>query len=158
MNDEFITLFFKNQNVKDIVITNKNNLYQISAGGHTVTHADFLRGMDEIYNLIRYDPLQVTVANYMNFIVNGRIDSRTFNPFYVLDSTCLPPSMDELKRLNIEFVKNPTFYAHGKQYDCVSRLYKNGDKIDYSVYKWLYTMCYDSEGDCIIRGVLKVNV
>jgi hypothetical protein len=32
MNDEFITLFFKNQNVKDIVITNENNLYQISAG------------------------------------------------------------------------------------------------------------------------------
>src|SRR5574343_485285 len=106
MNDEFITLFFKNQNVKAIVITNEKNLYQISAGGHTVIHADFLRGMNEIYNLIRYDPLQVTVANYMNFIVNSRIDNRTFDPFYVFDSTCLPPSMDELKRLNIEFVKN----------------------------------------------------
>ena len=158
MNDEFITLLFKNQNVKDIVITNKNSLYQISAGGYTVIHADLLRGMDEIYKLIRYDPSQVTVANYMNFIAAGRIDNRTFDPFQSLDSTILPPSIDELKRLNIEFVKNPTFYAHGKHYECVSRQYKNGDKIDYSVYKWLYTMNYDSDGDCIVRGVLKSNV
>lgn len=159
MNDEFITVLFKNNNVKDIVITNNDDKYQISALGHTVENVDFLKALDEIYNIIRYDPVKITVASYMNFIASARINNHdTFLPFKQLISTIYPPSYDELLNLQIEFVKYPLFYANGIQYECVSRRYENGDKIDYSVYKWLYTMSYDSEGDCTIRGVLKDDI
>lgn len=159
MNDEFITLLFKNNGVKDIVITNKDDKYQITASGKTVENVDFLKALDEIYNIIRYDPVKITVASYMNFIASARINNHdTFLPFKQLISTIYPPSYDELLNLQIEFVKYPVFYANGIQYECVSRRYKNGSKIDYSVYKWLYTMSYDSEGDCTIRGVLKDDI
>ena len=159
MNDESITLLFKNNNVKDIVITNKDDKYQITASGKTVENIDFLKALDELYNILRYDPLKITVASYMNFIASARINNHdTFLPFKQLISTIYPPSYDELLNLQIEFVKYPVFYANGIQYECVSRRYENGSKIDYSVYKWLYTMIYDSEGDCTIRGVLKDGI
>lgn len=154
MNDESITLLFKNNGVKDIVITNKDDKYQITASGKTVENIDFLKALDELYNILRYDPLKITLEAYMNFISSAKINS-ALDSFKYVSSTLYPPSYDELLNLGMEFVKYPIFFANDVQHECVSRRYKNGDKIDYSVYKWLYTMSYDSNGDCIIRGVLK---